>query len=537
MLEGELQRRRMSGRILLGWLFVFFMLVPACLFCASARGRNQQPSPLLREIWTLIQQGHLSEARTRLNVAIQANPRSAGVWVLLGIVEAQQRHFSAAEQDFKKSIELEPKFLSGYINLGHLYQEQIATVPKAWGESVATYMALLKVDAGNTEANFQLALLLESHGQFQDSLAHIDGLPGAIRKQRRVLALTVADYVGIGNYKQAEAASVELMATADLTEADVTPVLAVLEARHQEALETYLLSKLAARGLASFAALQRLGELYARQGKLPEARKTLEEVAVRKPHPIHALLDLARIADQQEDYVAALGYLARARDIEPENASIHYSFGIVCVQENLSQDAYTSLKRAVALKPDNPYYNYALGAVILDRQDTMEAVPYFKKYIQLKPGDPRGKLGLGAAYFLSHNLSLASQEFKAIKDFPQTRAGAHYFLGRIANLQGDLGRAAAELTLALKDQPDYAGAYAQMGLVRMNQKQYGPAEDAFRTALRINPDNYLANLNLMILYQRTHDARAKEQEQKFSSIKAKRALMAKRFLRSVKVVR
>ncbi|HET9178409.1 MAG TPA: tetratricopeptide repeat protein [Terriglobia bacterium] len=537
MEDGMTRDHKMPWKELLHGLLILSMLLASCFLNASPGGADQQPGPLLQKIWMLVQQGNLAEARAQLDECIKTYPTVAGFRTLLGIIEAQQKHFSAAELDFRKSIELDPKFLSGYLNLGHLYQEQLSTDPEVWEKSVATYESLLKIEPSNAEANFQLALLLEGHGRFQDSLRHIDRLPGAIRKQKRALALSVADYAGIGNDKQAEATSTELMTASDLTEADIAPVLAVLEARHQEVLEAQLLSGLAARGLASSAALQRLGKLYARQGRLPEARRTLEEVAVREARPTYVLLELGRIADQQKDYISALGFLARARDLEPGNSSVHYLFGMVCVQENLSQEAYTSLKRAVSLKPDDPYYNYALGAVILDRQDTREAIPYFEKFCKLRPNDPRGRFGLGAAYFLSHDLVSASREFKSIEEFPQTRAGARYFLGRIANLQGDFDTASKELELALKEQPEYPEAYTQLGLVRMNQKQYLQAENAFHAALARDPDNYLANLNLMILYQRRHDPRAQEQEQKFATIKNKRDITAKMFLRTVEVVR
>ena len=528
--------RKILPKILLSGLLMLSTFGSGTISYASTRLAGQQPGRMLQQIWTLIQQGNLNEARAQLNKGIKAYPTLAGFRVLLGIVEGQQKHFSAAEQNFKRSIQLNPQFASGYLNLGHLYQEQIPNDPDAWRKSVDAYKALLKVDPANNEGDFQLAILLEAHGQFQNSLHYLNQLPLEVRKQKRVLALSIADYAGVNDQEEAEVGVTKLLQLTDLTQADVAPVLAVMEAHNQEALETRLLSGLAANGFASLAALQRLGELYVNQGNLREARDTLEEVAVRDTHPVPALIELAKIADHQKDFRAALGYLARARDLEPTNAPVLYLFGMVCVQENLSQDAYSSLKQAVSLKPDDPYYNYALGAVILDREDANKAIPYFKKYGQLRPSDPRGKLGIGVAYFLSHDLASASKEFQSVEGSPQTSAGAHYFLGRIDDLNGDWAHAADELELAIKEQPEFPDAYAQLGLVRMNQKRYLSAEDAFRAAIYKDPDNYIANLNLMVVYQRMDDPRARAQEIKFSSIRKKRALMAKSLLRTVKVV-
>jgi Tfp pilus assembly protein PilF len=64
----------------------------------------------------------------------------------------------------------------------------------------------------------------------------------------------------------------------------------------------------------------------------------------------------------------------------------------------------------------------------------------------------------------------------------------------------------------------------------MKQKLCGAAEKSLRQALDLNPGSYTANLNLMILYQRTKDPRAEEQVKKFEKIRAERAERAKEFL-------
>jgi len=60
---------------------------------------------------------------------------------------------------------------------------------------------------------------------------------------------------------------------------------------------------------------------------------------------VSSLLELARVAHKQRDYQGALGYLAHARDLEPGNASLHYDFGLVCLDLNLVAEARNSLRR------------------------------------------------------------------------------------------------------------------------------------------------------------------------------------------------
>ena len=84
------------------------------------------------------------------------------------------------------------------------------------------------------------------------------------------------------------------------------------------------------------------------------------------------------------------GYLAHARSLEPNNAAVHFMFGIICVELNLGAEAYESMKKAMALDPENPQINYVMGAVSIHRHEPAEAIPYFEKYVALKPDDPEG---------------------------------------------------------------------------------------------------------------------------------------------------
>ena len=343
------------------------------------------------------------------------------------------------------------------------------------------------------------------------------------------------DLAGSGDESKAEEVAGQMLQSPDLAEADVVGLLPLL-ARHKDtSLAVKLLEGLRLRNLATANSLTSLGLLYKQMGHLADARKTLDEAAQIPPSSVPLLLDLAEVADDQKDYTGALGYLAHAREIEPENASIHFFWGMVSVQMNLAEEAYQALKKAVSLDPNNAYYNYALGAVALQREDAKEAVPYFQKYCELKPHDPRGRLALGSAYFASHDDDSAEKIILTVANDRATAAGAHYYLGRIANQKGNYAEAVAQLELALKTYPNYADAYAERGLVHLKQRDYLEARSDLQKALEINPDNYTANLNLMILYQRTKDPKAEEQAKRFDQVRQERAQRVKDFLRTIEV--
>ena len=530
--------RRLARRRPLLWAFVA-VLAGVFLFLPVRESHAESPTPteIVRQVQGLIRSGNPQEARELLDRAVRTYPQDAGLRDLLGIVEAQQGKLAEAEENFKRSIELDPRLAGAYLNLAHVYQQQIGKEKGAARNAVAVYRKLLAIDPGNVEANFQLSLLLEQRGDFKSSLVHLERLPVEARKNSRARLVSVADHAGLGQRSIAEREASTLQADRSLNEADVLAILPALKAGHAPHLGIELLEGLARQGRASPAALYRLGVLYEDAGQLSKARSVLEKVAQSKPASVPILLELARVAEKQKEYKHALGYLAHARDLAPDDASIHFFFGVVCVEANLGQEAYVSLRKAVELDPGNPYYNYALGAVVLARTDTHPAIGYFQRYCQAMPHDPRGRFALGVAYFYSHDLKSAQKVLEEVTSFRQTAPGAHYFLGRIADLEGRLDQAAAQLALSLRERPGYADALAELGIVRIKRKEYPAAREALEAALRKDPNNYRANLNLMILYARTKDPRAKAQRERFQELQKTRAQTAKDFLRTIKVER
>jgi tetratricopeptide (TPR) repeat protein len=234
-------------------------------------------------------------------------------------------------------------------------------------------------------------------------------------------------------------------------------------------------------------------------------------------------MELARVAEKQKDFEGALSYLAHARALQPQRASIHFFFGVVCSEMNLIEEASRSLQQALALDPENPYYNYAMGVAAEQKTQHREAVKYFQKYCKLKSEDARGRLALATAYFYSHDPELARQQLIVTVKRPETAASSHYLLARLASQEGNLTEAYQEIEQSLKLAPDFTEAYAELGYIHLRQKEYQKAEQALTKALTLEPEHYQASLYLTMLYSRTGDPRAAAQNQAFKELTRKRA--------------
>ena len=490
-----------------------------CLaFLTSSYSESSEREQKILRIQQSIEQQNLEQAQRLLTEAARQFPADAGFDNLQGIVDAQKGDFPQAEANFQEAVKRSPKFTGAYLNLGRLYLENTSVDPKASQKALDVYARVLRYDSKNAEANYQSAALLLQQGEYKNSLDHLRSLPTATLAQPQALSVLCADYAGIGDRQHTDDGSARLLASPRLSEQDARQAIPGLQAGKRDDLIVALLENLQKRQPLTPGMLRTLGLTYERTNQLVEARADLEKFAVANLS-VASLLDLARVAHEQKDYKGSLGYLAHARDLEPNNANLHYYFGLVCLDLDLVVEARNSFEKAIKLDPDNPSYNYAMGTASTFRQDPEEAVPYFEKYIKLKPQDPRGKLAIGVVLWRAKNYDAAVPWLKQAANAVETAPAAHYYLGSIALHENRLDDAYNELETALKAQPGYTDVLAQLGQYYLQRKDYAQAEQQLRRALEIDPDHYSANFYLLTLYTRTGDPRREAQAKHFEELK------------------
>ena len=493
------------------------------------------PAATLERIGALLDRNDLTRAKSEADVALKAYPDDPVLLNLAGAVEAQSGAHAAAASHFQAAIRLAPRVAAPYENLGRLYQEQSASDPEARGKALGIYLQLLAFDPQNVEGCYQSGFLLALAGRFADARGMLDRLRSDIRTQPQVLTLTATVLQGVGDAAGASDAVARWAASPDHSAPDVLALAPAFAHLPDRQLEQRLLELLDQQQQAPPEAQHELGRLYIAAGRYQDARVVLERAAQPTPS-VAVLIDLARAADKVGDHDGALGYLAHARSLEPSNAQVHFLFGVICVEMDLVAEAFESLKKALALAPDNPDYNYVMGGVAMHRHEAAESLPYLEKYLLLRPDDPRARLALGVARFHSGQFTAAAADLQQAAQHPQTEAGARYFLGRIARQDGDLDAARREVERSIQASAANADVWAELGLIDTRQERYADAERDLNKALAIDPDNYLATVNLTALFTRTKDPRKDAQAARLAALQEKRTAKAQDFLRIIEVV-
>jgi len=495
----------------------FSILLIASIACfpsrAQVQGQRGSEEQFIEQSQELIRSGRLSEASRTLREAIRSYPQSGGLYNLVGIVAAEENKPSEAQAAFLKAVQFSPALTPALLNLARTFYAQGNK-----DTAIQTYRRALGIDKHLEEAHANLAALLLDKADYVGAEKELSVLPDSVRNRNRFLAMTCAAYAGGGKLELAREAAARM--TGAITDEDVSLAAFTLAKLHQSALVIQMLAPVAtersSRELRSL-----LATAYGMNGNLAQAREEFESLAREDPSQTKPLTEAARIAYQQKDYEGAAGYLMHALENDPNDAGIQFFFGIVCVNLNLPHDAVNALKEAVRLKPDSPAYNYALGAASLSGQSPDNAVSCFKKYVFLRPADAHGHLALGVAEYEAGDLEAARRELSRLVSNPTTSAGAHYILGKMSRREGDLESAGEHFAEAAKLDPHDAMLEANLAGVYIRQNRFSEARLAIDRALALDPENYLANENLLMLLRKQKDAQAEQQAQRFATLTRK----------------
>ncbi|MFI5184934.1 MAG: tetratricopeptide repeat protein, partial [Vicinamibacteria bacterium] len=162
-------------------------------------------------------------------------------------------------------------------------------------------------------------------------------------------------------------------------------------------------------------------------------------------------------------------------------------------------------------------------------------IPYFRKYVELEPDEPRGPFAVGAAAFEAKDYETARKLLVPAAERPETAAGANYFLARMARAENELEEALRFARRSVEANPSYADPWSELGLIYLRLGQPEKADQALRRCLEIDPDHYLGNLHLWMLYAQTRDPREPEQRRRFDEIRTRGAEKAADFLRPLEI--
>jgi len=219
-----------------------------------------------------------------------------------------------------------------------------------------------------------------------------------------------------------------------------------------------------------------LGEAYRLKNATDPNPKWLEEASANCSHALQlddrlpaAYVTLGRIHGEADKFDLALQEYQHALQLEPHNADA--LMGTANAYERMGRiaDAEEAYKKGVSLRPDNWDGYNTLGNFYDSQRRYAEAITQFEHAAQLTPDNAVVYTNLAAAYL----------DRGDAKDLPQAEAALKKSIVLGANY----------------------GAYANLGILYLNEKRYAESAAMSQKALQLNDKNYLVWGNLMNAYQ------------------------------------
>jgi Flp pilus assembly protein TadD len=521
--------KRRIGRL----AFLARLVIALVAFSISVQSQSDDRTRAILAIEAATEAGDLSTASRLIKDALNEYPNDGGLFNLRGIVHARREELPEARSDFSQAVQLAPALTPAWQNLARACQMLADRDASAIKCAVDSWKRVAVLKPDDAEAHASLGLLYERQGHFSTSLDELRKLPHEIAWQTPNLLLECADLAALGRATEAEKLARQFAAHDDFSEQEFEDVRNAFDSPAAAGVVVLLLEALDARHAAGVRSLRRLAIAYEQVDRGAEARKTLERLVLLDPQNAAHLLELARWADRSKDYESALGYLAHARDLEPRNARIHFLFAMIAMKLQLAVEARRSLDRALALDPENPDYNYSMGAVILtSTRDAATACGYFEKFVKARPASPSGHFALGVAYFSSGDYEKAETEMLKLENSPKA-AEAEYFLGRMARRKGNTDEALRRLRKSIGLMPSFAESHTELARVYMLEGDLRKAQTELERAVDLDAESFQANSQLLVLYRRTHDPRAAQQQDLLTKLDEERSRRAELMLRTV----
>ena len=309
----------------------------------------------------------------------------------------KQRHFDVAIAEFRKASELDPSFVSSFVNLGQTYMET-----RDYGAAIAPLKRALELSPDLVAAHQLLGYALLAQGYAADAIPHLARVGDAS-------ALGIAE-IQTGHLKEA----VENLQIA-LAKQPSDPDLLYYLGRASGLLSKQSVDTLLAAYPDSARAHEAMGENYFVLRQMPQAEKEFREALGLRPDAPEVHLELGEVYAGSSQWEKAEEQFREQTKLQPGNAEAFYRLGDSLLQQGKVHDARAVLQHSNHLLPEMPETLYALGKSSALDGDSAAAETSWQKLLALEKNTPlagQAHFALAALYRKQGKTAEASKEMQ-----------------------------------------------------------------------------------------------------------------------------
>jgi Flp pilus assembly protein TadD len=463
---------------------------------------------------------YVVEAKPPLAALCRLEPSNARWRYLLADAHLRLGETNAAEADFRKTTQLDPKYAMAWVRLGVL-RTQRGTVTEAHD----CYVKAATANPGNLTCAFLLMEFEARNGEGTGVRGRLEDFsrahPGF--KDPHELQATVADGVGdpATAAKEREAASIAplLLPNEDPWLDQLAQFCFDADRLRQLSLDAYSQGRLGAAEDLLKRAIQfaptdpllwdALYSVYEKKGQSADALQTLQQGVEKCPDDPNLRVQLSRMLCSQHRPDEAVASLQPAIQRWPNNAKLHAALGYALSRAGKNEQAVAALQEALRLDYTqvDVSYNLAVGLLALGKREEAEAS--LQKALQMRPEYADALALLGTLAVEEGDLVTAGPPVERLyalqPDDAKTRAlycDLQLLKGRRMEQTGDLDEAEKSYRAGLVVNPDNWQLLRAKGVLAVHRGHLPEAIESFRGYVRIQPKKTEAYFMLGLVLQK-----------------------------------
>jgi tetratricopeptide (TPR) repeat protein len=482
------------------------LALSAFICTGQSRAAQQQSSKTpnnMALVESLVQQGHLDEAKAALLEELHRYPANVDSYNLLGIIESNQQDYSDALASFEKALQLSPNSAKTHNNLGNFYITQ-----KKPDLAEKEFRISVRLDPGNADGNYNLGVLLMARGVPAEAIPHFERVhPANLATSFNLLRAyfeckRMAEALRLAN----------ALSDANRENAQVHFTLGVLLASEKQYKPAILdLEKADALQPGTFEITYNLGKAYLRSADFPSADLALMRALNLKPDSPETLYLLGQVYANESRPRDALELLVRAHKMAPGDTDILYLLAQVSMSQSYYEDAVPLLESGLQLAPQRSDIRAALGQSYFMAGKVDQAIEQFKKLIEIEHS-ARSYAFLGISYRDMGRFDEARQTFQQGLKVNPHDATCLFNLGMIDEEKGDSASAESMFQQVLLVAPGYADALLELANLRIQAKRLPEAEEFLRKYVHLSRNPSAGYYKLGMVERSLHQMAAAERD-------------------------
>jgi tetratricopeptide (TPR) repeat protein len=206
--------------------------------------------------------------------------------------------------------------------------------------------------------------------------------------------------------------------------------------------------------------------------------------------------DLGVMRANASNFADAAELFKQAGAWNPALPGLDRNWGLAAYRAELYSEAVPPLERQLAAHPDDHLVRQLLGISYFIAENFSKTAEVLRPFVKAPPDDPGLLFAWGTALVRIHQPGLAMGIFRRLLEQNASNPSVHLLLGQAHAQQKDYPNALTELKTALQLDPRLPEAHYYEGLIYLHQSTFEAAAQEFRAELQLRPADPLATYHL-----------------------------------------